>query len=135
MRVGAGEVFCAGIENCGHKEEGMEQRDNSASGMMGHNVQNITVTVEVRLFNSLTRFSDDGIKPVTVEMPAGSSVGDVLRELKIPGDKVHLALLNGRDITPSLYAAVNENAMLDEGDVLGLSGPVPYSWGYGSPVV
>ena len=92
----------------------MEQRDNSAPGMMGHNVQNITVTVE---------------------MPAGSSVGDVLRELKIPGDKVHLALLNGRDITPSLYAAVNENAMLDEGDVLGLSGPVPYSWGYGSPVV
>jgi hypothetical protein len=113
----------------------MEQQDNDAPGMMGHNVRNITVTVEVRLFNSLTRFSDNGIKPVTVEMAPGSSVGDVLRELKIPGDKVHLALLNGRDITPSLYAAVNENAMLDEGDVLGLSGPVPYSWGYGSPVV
>ena len=113
----------------------MEPTDNIAPGMMGHNVGNITVTVEVRLFNSLTRFSEDGIKPVVLEMAPGSSVGDVLRELKIPGDKVHLALLNGRDITSSLYAAVNENAMLDEGDVLGLSGPVPYSWGYGSPVV
>ena len=113
----------------------MEQPNNSAPGMMGHNARDITVTVEVRLFNSLTGYSNDGLKPVTLELPAGGSVGDVLRELNIPGDKVHLALLNGRDITPSLYAAVNENAMLDDGDILGLSGPVPYSWGYGSPVV
>ncbi|MDH5410091.1 MAG: hypothetical protein OEY16_01780 [Alphaproteobacteria bacterium] len=113
----------------------MEQEENSVPGMMGHNAGNITVKVEVRLFNSLTRYAGDGLKPVSMELPAGSSVGDVLREMKIPGSKVHLALLNGRDITSSLYAAVNENAMLDEGDVLGLSGPVPYSWGYGSPVV
>jgi hypothetical protein len=113
----------------------MEQQDNSAPGMSGHNIHNITMTVEVRLFNSLTKFSDDGLKPLKMDMPAGSSVGDVLRELKIPGDKIHLALLNGRDITPSLYAAVNENTVLDDGDVLGLSGPVPYSWGYGAPVV
>jgi hypothetical protein len=113
----------------------MEHRDNSAPGMLGHNIQNITMTVEVRLFNSLTRFSDDGLKPLKMGVPAGSSVGDVLRELKIPGDKIHLVLLNGRDITPSLHTAVNENAVLNEGDVLGLSGPVPYSWGYGSPVV
>jgi len=113
----------------------MDQQDNKAPNMLGHNIQNISVTLEVRLFNSLTKFSDDGLKPLKVDMPAGSSVGDVLRELKIPGDKIHLVLLNGRDITPSLYTAVNENAVLDEGDVLGLSGPVPYSWGYGSPVV
>jgi len=113
----------------------MEQQDNSVPGMIGHNVQNITLTVEVRLFNSLTRYSDDGLNPTKIEMPAGSAVGDVLRELKIPGEKVHLVLLNGRDITPSLYTAINENVVLDEGDVLGLSGPVPYSWGYGSPVV
>jgi hypothetical protein len=113
----------------------MEHRDNGAPGMLGHNIQNITMTVEVRLFNSLTRFSDDGLKPLKMGVPAGSSVGDVLRELKIPGDKIHLVLLNGRDITPSLHTAVNENAVLNEGDVLGLSGPVPYSWGYGSPVV
>jgi hypothetical protein len=113
----------------------MEQQDNRAPGMLGHNIQNITMTVEVRLFNSLTKFSDDGLKPLRMDVPAGSSVGDVLRRLKIPGDKIHLALLNGRDITPSLHTAVNENAVLDEGDVLGLSGPVPYSWGYGAPVV
>ena len=113
----------------------MEQQDNSTPGMLGHNIQNITMTVEVRLFNSLTKFSDDGLMPLVMEMPAGSSVGDVLRELKISGNKIQLALLNGRDITPSLHTAVNENAVLDEGDVLGLSSPVPYSWGYGAPVV
>ncbi len=113
----------------------MESQDNKAPGMMGHNIQNISMTVEVRLFNSLMKFSDNGLKPKVMEMPAGSSVGDVLRDLKIPADKIHLVLLNGRDITPSLYTAVNETVELDEGDVLGLSGPVPYSWGYGSPVV
>lgn len=69
------------------------------------------------------------MKPLKMEMPADGSVADVLRELKISGDKVHLVLLNGRDITSSLYAVINENALLDEGDVLGLAGPVPYSWG------
>ena len=113
----------------------MEQQDNSGPGMIGHNVRNVTVTVEVRLFNSLSKYSNNGLKPLKLEMAAGSSVGDVLHSLSIPADKVYLALLNGRDITSSLYAAVNEDAILDEGDVLGLSGPVPYSWGYGSAVV
>ena len=113
----------------------MKPRDNDAPGMMGHNVRNVTVTVEVRLFNSLSRYSDNGFKPLKMEMAAGCSVGDVLRALSIPADKVYLALRNGRDITPSLHASVNGNAVLDDGDILGLSGPVPYSWGYGSPVV
>lgn len=75
------------------------------------------------------------MKLLKMEMPADGSVADVRRELKISGDKVHLVLLNGRDITSSPYAAINENALLDKGDVLGLAGPVPYSWGYGLPVV
>ena len=113
----------------------MKKPDCDVPGMIGRNAQNITVTVEVRLFNSLTRFAGDRYKPLTVAMPAGSSVGDVLRMLKIPADKIYLVLVNGRDATPRLNTAVNEYRLLDEGDVLGLSGPVPYSWGYGSPVV
>ena len=113
----------------------MKPRENDAPGMMGHNVRNVTVTVEIRLFNSLNRYSDNGLEPLKMEMAAGCSVGDVLRALSIPVDKVYLALRNGRDVTPSLHACVNEDAVLDDGDILGLSGPVPYSWGYGSPVV
>lgn len=113
----------------------MHEHRAGASRMMGHNIGDITVTIEVRLFNSLSGYSGNGGKPVTLPIPAGSSVGDVLRTLKIPGEKVFLALRNGRDITPSLHDPVNEDAILDEGDVLGLSGPVPYSWGYGAPIV
>ena len=64
------------------------------------------------------------MKPLKMEMPTDGSVVDFLRELKIPGDKVHLVLLNGRDITSSPFAAINENALLDEDGVLGLAGPV-----------
>lgn len=113
----------------------MQEQNNSAPAMMGHNVRDITVTVEVRLFNSLAGYSENGVRPLKLQMPAGSNVGDILRTLEIPGEKVYLALRNGRDITPSLHDPVNKNAVLDEGDVLGLSGPVPYSWGYGAPIV
>ena len=42
---------------------------------------------------------------------------------------------NGRDITPSLYGGVNTQTVLNEDDVIAFSGPVPYSWGYGSAIV
>lgn len=113
----------------------MEQRDEAAATMLGHNIRNATVRVEVRFFNSLSRYSLDGGRPVSIQIPAGGTVGDVIRRLNIPSAKVYLALRNGRDITRSLHDPVNENTPLDEGDVLALSGPVPYSWGYGSPVV
>lgn len=112
----------------------MEQQ-NDATTMLGHNVRNATVRVEVRFFNSLSCYSLNGGRPVTVQIPAGSTVGDVIRRLDIPSAKIYLALRNGRDVTASLYGGINEDAVLDEGDVLALSGPVPYSWGYGSPVV
>ena len=44
---------------------------------------------------------------------------------------------NGRDVTPGIYrgGVVNTEAVLDDGDVIAVSGPVPYSWAYGAPVV
>jgi len=111
------------------------KNDGTASGLLGHNVRGVTVTVEVRLFNSLHRYGGNKGAAITLSLPAGSSVGDILQELAIPADKVFLALRNGRDITPSLHTRINAEAALDEGDVIALSGPVPYSWGYGSPVV
>lgn len=112
------------------------EEDNMAGGgMLGHNVRGVTVTVEVRLFNSLHRDAGDAGAVRTISLPAGSTVGDILERISIPANKVHLALRNGRDITPSLHTAVNTQAVLDEGDVIALSGPVPYSWGYGAPIV
>ena len=65
--------------------------------MIGHNLGDLTIEVEVRLFNSLTPFGGrDGHRRL-LSLPAGSTI--------------------------------------DDGDVVALSGPVPYSWGYGSPVV
>jgi hypothetical protein len=99
-------------------------------GLLGHNTLKVAVTVEVRLFNSLHKYG--GRKTLTLS--AGSSVGDILERLGIPADKIYLALRNGRDITPSLYSAINTETALDERDVIALSGPVPYSWGYGAAI-
>ncbi|MGF1640513.1 MAG: MoaD/ThiS family protein [Rhodospirillales bacterium] len=102
---------------------------------IGHNVGDLAIEVEVRLFNSLSRFaSGDGCRRV-LALPAGSTVGDILDRLRIPAREVYLALQNGRDITASLYADLNIGRAVDHGDVVAFSGPVPYSWGYGSPVV
>jgi hypothetical protein len=106
--------------------------DNS---LIGHNLGDLTIEVEVRLFNSLARFGGREGHRRILSLPAGSTVGDVLDRLRIPAGEVFLALQNGRDVTPSLHAELNTERTIDEGDVVALSGPVPYSWGYGSPVV
>lgn len=113
----------------------MRWEKRGGDGLLGHNTRGGAVTVEVRLFNSLGRYCGAGGGPVALSLPAGSTVGDILHRLAIPVDKVHLVLRNGRDITPGLHTPVNREAALDEGDVIALSGPVPYSWGYGAPVV
>jgi len=111
----------------------MDQTANTTS--IGHNTAGLVIEVEVRLFNSLTRFGGrEGFRRM-LSLPAGSTVGDILREMSVPASEVFLALQNGRDITPSLYSALNTEKALDNGDVIALSGPVPYSWAYGSPVV
>lgn len=100
----------------------------------GSNVADSTVQVELRFFNSLVRYNDGRLHELA-EFRAGSTVGDVLRRYRIPAEAVHIVWINGRDITAGLNAAVNTERALDEGDVVALSGPVPYSWGYGAPVL
>jgi hypothetical protein len=103
--------------------------------LIGHNLGDLTIEVEVRLFNALTRFAGPDGPCRTLSLPAGSTIGDVLCRMGIPPGEVFLALQNGRDVTASLYADLNTERTIDEGDTIALSGPVPYSWGYGSPVV
>ena len=71
-----------------------------------------------------------------VRVAPGSTIRDVLALWGLPRKEVFLVLRNGRDVTPGLVGAdVNVEAVLDQGDVIAFSGPVPYSYGYGAPVV
>lgn len=105
--------------------------------LRGHNSEGATIRIEARFFNSLACYSGvDGLVR-QLEVPAGETVGALIERLGLPRDKIFLVLRNGRDISPGLYEAGNVNIEvgLSEGDVIAFSGPVPYSYGYGAPVV
>ena len=104
--------------------------------LIGHNAAQAIVRVEVRLFNSLSKYATgEGWTQLT--LGAGATVGDVIERMGLPIPNIFLVLRNGRDVTPGIYqgGVVNTEAVLDDGDVLAFSGPVPYSWAYGAPVV
>ena len=104
--------------------------------MIGHNSGEASITIESRLFNSLTKFRGKRSSRETLTIPAGSTVRDVLEFWGLPLEEVFLVLRNGRDVTPGLVGGpVCVDAVLDDGDVVAFSGPVPYSFGYGAPVV
>ncbi len=103
---------------------------------LGHNRQDATVTIESRLFNSLTKYRGSRSCQETFTFPAGATVRDVLARWRLPRQAVFLCLRNGRDVTPGLVGdEVNVDTVLDSGDVIAFSGPVPYSYGYGAPIV
>lgn len=105
--------------------------DQAASG---HNSAGILLNIEARLFNSISRFAGREGSFRQLALPVGSDIGDLLKQLRIPCSEVFLIFVNGRDITPEL-GRVRTGYILEDGDVIALSGPVPYSWGYGAPVV
>lgn len=84
--------------------------------------------IEIRLFNSLRKYG-----PRRLELPEGSRVHEVLNRLAIPDSEIHVVLLNGRTIGDR--EGLDGDRPLRDGDVLALSGPVPWSKGYGSAVV
>ncbi len=86
--------------------------------------------IEIRLFNSLARYQSPGRS-----MDGPSTVGEVLDRLQIPEREIYLVLLNGRNIMHSLGGGIEKHHLLQPGDVLALSGPVPFSRAYGAPVV
>ena len=104
---------------------------------LGHNAEGILLRIEARFFNSLAKYSGTDGLCRQLELKAGTTVGDLIRMFALPRSDVYLVLRNGRDITPGLYqgGVINENVVLDDGDVIAFSGPVPYSYGYGAPMV
>jgi len=102
---------------------------------IGDNRQGLPcIRVSAKAFNSLAAYFG-GCVPIEAEFEAGATVADVLKRFGVPHKRVYLVLVNGRDITRGLGCLVNLERELEHGDVVMLSGPVPYSWGYGAPVV
>ncbi len=104
-------------------------------GAKGHNSDGVMVRVEVRLFNSLARHMGPGNNIRSMEFPAGSTIADIIEQLRIDRRDVFYVLRNGRDVSKRLGEPVNLDVFLEDGDTIALSGPVPYSWGYGAPVM
>ena len=88
------------------------------------------VTFEIRLFNKLQTYARNGKHRFELSVPGEITFRDLLGKLGIPAREVYLALRNGRNI--ELFP---EDDVLQHGEIIALSGPVPYSRGYGSPVV
>jgi hypothetical protein len=114
-----------------------DRDDTMTKSLIGHNRAGATIEVEVRLFNSLAKFAASETLAERIEVDAGATVGDLIQRFRLPVPDIYLVLKNGRDITPGLYqgGVVNTGCVLDDGDVIAFSGPVPYSPGYGAPVV
>ncbi len=106
-----------------------------AETRIGHNAGPSSVSVRIKAFNSLVGYCDPGRLQEPFVYPAASTVADIVRDLAIPLDKLFLVLINGRDVSPGLVGQVNLDRVLEDGDVVALSGPVPFSFGYGAPVV
>lgn len=103
---------------------------------IGHNAQDISIRIEVRLFNSLQKFAGPEGWRRTLDVAAGATIGDLVDTLKVPASEIFLVMKNGRDISSGLVGGpVNFEAALDNGEVIALLGPVPYSYGYGAPIV
>ncbi|WP_043744659.1 MoaD/ThiS family protein [Paramagnetospirillum magneticum] len=93
-----------------------------------------TIAIRLKMFNSLTSYAG-GCAPLDLDVPAGTVIGDLVRRFGVPRDKIFLVLVNGKDVTRQLGAPVNLERGLEDGDEVALSGPVPYSWGFGAPIV
>lgn len=88
------------------------------------------ITLKIRLFNKLNTYATNNGDRFELVVPKGITFSELLEMLRIPEKEVFLAFRNGRNI--KLFPV---NDRLKNGEIIALSGPVPYSQGYGSPVV
>lgn len=112
-------------------------RPDIATAAIGHNSGGATISIEVRLFNSLAKFTKSPTLAEKLEVSPETTIGDLIERYGLPLHDIFLVLRNGRDINAGLYQGgnVDRTAGVNEGDVIAFSGPVPYSPGYGAPVV
>jgi hypothetical protein len=90
------------------------------------------IEIELCLFNSLARYMPEVVSRLSV--PKGTQAGELAQRLCIPAREIYAAWRNGRDIMTTFGGGLQLGVTLQEGDRLALSGPIPFSRGYGSPV-
>lgn len=74
--------------------------------------------VKVKLYATLVRYVD-GVRagqPITVNLPEGSTIKDILRVLNIPEEEVKVAFVAGR--------ACHWDTVLKDGDEVGIFSPI-----------
>lgn len=111
----------------------MMSADSKSVGL-GHNSDGLVIAVKAKLFNSVIK-PGSGPRLRELTFNAGATLGDLLRDLGIEKSAVFIAFANGRDVTKRLGDTLNLDYVMEDGDEIALSGPIPYSWGYGAPVV
>ena len=86
-----------------------------------------TIGIEVRFITSLTKFSDSPRFTEKIEVPAETTVGDLIARYHLPIGEIARVLCNGRDMNPGTYTGGNLDlgASISDGDVITFSGPAP----------
>ncbi len=94
------------------------------------------IQVEVRLFNSLCKYGN-ATNRFRFKLPIDTTVGGVLKRINIPEKEIFLLMHNGKNIMRGFgfESGIETEHILRDGDILAFSGPVPFSRGYGSPVI
>jgi len=92
------------------------------------------IDVEVCLFNSLAPYAAPHDGTLRLRLPQGTRADALLRALGIPAGKVYAGWRNGRDIMTTFGGPVLPGVVLEQGDRVAFSGPIPFSRGYGAPV-
>ena len=102
---------------------------------IGHNSNNLSIRVSVKLFNAMHSHGDPKAVQHPLTYPVGTTVETIFKDLNLPREHLFLILVNGRDISAGRVGDLYFDHELEDGDVVAFSGPVPYSFGYGAPVV
>ena len=63
---------------------------------IGHNSQDVSIEVEVRLFNAITKYANGDGTAFRLSLSAGTTVGGLAAQLGISRRDMFLVLVNGR---------------------------------------
>lgn len=95
------------------------------------------IAIEVRFVSSLTKFSDSPRFAEKIDVPAETTIGDLVARYGLPVDEIARVLCNGRDMNPGTYTGGNLDlgASISDGDVITFAGPAPAIPGISSAAV
>ena len=96
-----------------------------------------TIAIEVRFYNSLTKYTESPRFAERIDVPSDTTVGDLVARYKLPIGGIARVLCNGRDMNPGRFSgrAFDLGASISDGDVIAFTGPLPDIPGYRTGVL